>query len=337
MCKSGEKQKVSSSRPDCFFQRLALAGIVGLSSCMALWPLPATAHDSPEKLVNRYTALIAEHGPTPLLLHRRAAEYRVLGELEKAAVDLEQAIKLRPGFLSAWTELSRIYLAQGKTREALATVNKALGMIPREEDRPEHYMIRAEIHRVAGHYESALADCDRAFQRDVNDLDWFVIRSQLQVRLGRREAAAAGLKEGVERTGSAVLEAQWIEALIDVGQCREALERIEPQLQNSRWQSSWLLRRGRARLVLRDMNGAQEDFRKAIAEIDSRINTDHPDFTLLVDRGLAHALLGDTIFAEKDLQAARKLGAEGWLLFRLESALAGRSQASALTTGSAAR
>ena len=289
--------------------------------------LPASvgSHDSPEKLVNRYTALMAEHGPTPLLLYQRATEYRVMGELAKAASDLEQAVRLNPDFLFGQTELSRIYLAQGRSIDAVSAINRAIEMVPREEDRCEHYMIRAQAHRAAGDDAKALADCNLAFKHDVNDLDWFIIRSQLQNRLGQLDAAITGLKQGWERTGSAVLKAQWIEALIDAGQCREAIEHIEPRLQEARWQSSWLLRRARARIGLGETDKAKDDLKEAIAEINQRVKTEHPDLTLLADRGLAHALLKDYVTARKDLRTARELGAEDWLLYRLETILARNS------------
>jgi tetratricopeptide (TPR) repeat protein len=299
---------------------LPAAALLVLSA--ALLSPQVWAHDSPEKLINRYTALISEHGPTPLLLYRRATEYRVLGELSKAARDLEQAIKLQPNFVTGQTELSRIYLAQGRATEALTAVNRAIDLVPGEQERSEHYMIRADAYRATGDCEKALADCERAFRYEVNDLDWFITRSQLQARLGQLEAAAAGLRQGFEKTGSAVLEMQWIEALIDAGRFREALENIEPQLHEARWQSSWLLRRARARIGLQETDTAREDLKKAIAEINQRVSTEYPDLTLLADRGLAHALLGNRAAAERDLRTVRELGAEGWLLFRLESTLA---------------
>ena len=305
---------------------LLVAGALSLA-----WPAPLPAHESPEKLINRYTVLMSEHGPSPLLLAQRAIEYRALGEFAKAAADLERALKLKPDFLSGQVELGRVYLALGKTTQALAAINRALEMVPAGEDRSTLLMTRAEAHLAAGDYDQALADSERAFQRsDINDLDWFILRGQLQARLGRWDAAISGLKEGLDRTGSAVLEAQWIEALIDAGRCGEAMEKIEPLLRESRWQSSWRLRRARARLGLGETNAATADLREAIMEINSRISADRPDITLLVDRGLAHALLGDTTAAEKDLQTARRLGAEGWLLFRLESTLAKWRKASRL-------
>ena len=56
------------------------------------------------------------------------------------------------------------------------------------------------------------------------------------------------------------------------------------------------------------------------AEMNERLNPAKPDLGLLLDRGLAYALLGDGTLAKQDWRAARKAGAEGWPLWRLEAA-----------------
>ncbi|HXG49746.1 MAG TPA: hypothetical protein VNO52_19165, partial [Methylomirabilota bacterium] len=208
----------------------------------------APAHDSPEALVNRYSALMAAHGVTPLLLAKRAEEYAVLGELDKAAADWEQLLQLQPRSLNALTELSKVRLESGRLTEAMSSVNQALALPAHPEEQAPLYLIRAHIHRARGDLTNALADCERFFVHPVPDVDAFILRSQLQLRLQQWEAALVGLREGWERTGSAVLETHWIEALVDAGRPAEALAQIERRLPETRWQSSWLLRRARARL-----------------------------------------------------------------------------------------
>jgi hypothetical protein len=124
-------------------------------------------------------------------------------------------------------------------------------------------------------------------------------------------------------TGSFVLEIEWMEALIDGGDFQEALEGIEPQLAASRLQSSWRIRRARALLGLERREEARRDLGLALEEIGGRLKPDQPDITLLVDRGMARALLGDATGAGNDLEAARNQGAEGWMLWRLQRVLDG--------------
>ena len=135
------------------------------------------------------------------------------------------------------------------------------------------------------------------------------------------KARVAGLEDGIKATGSGVLETERVEALIDAGQHKLALERIEPQLADSRWRSSWLIRRARVRIGLGQRAAAREDLKSAIVEINQRLTPSSPDLTLLTDRGLASALLGDEEAAKKDFQSARDAGAEEWVLSRLEAHL----------------
>jgi tetratricopeptide (TPR) repeat protein len=162
-------------------------------------------------------------------------------------------------------------------------------------------------------------------------------RSQLQQQLGRHDAAAAGLKQGFEQTGNPVLEAEWIDALLDAGQARVALERIEPPLAESRWRSSWLLRRGRARLALGEAVKGRGDLHAAVTEINERLNEVRPEPSLLLDRGFALALLGDAAAARRDLAVARQSGAEASSIWRLESCLSGKKETASVPVKPARR
>ena len=290
---------------------------------MLLLPLPAPAHDSPEHVVELLTARMAVAGPRPDLLWRRATEHRALGDLAAAASDLKRALKMDPRFLPALTDLSRVQLAQGHRRRALWTLDRAFAFVLDEPGRSPLRMLRAEIFVEDGCVEKALIECDRALRHaDGTPLDWYLTRSQLQCRLGRFNEAVAGLKAGFELTGSAVLEVECIDAMIDAGEFGEALERIEPALADSRWQASWLVRRARVRLAAGDISSAHADLMAAIRELNQRLKSPGPDPSLLTDRGLASALLGDVAPARRDLNEAKKLGADAETVRRLEVALA---------------
>jgi tetratricopeptide (TPR) repeat protein len=290
-----------------------------------LLPPAATAHDSPEHVVEMLTARMEMVGERADLLWRRATEYRALGNLSAAARDLQRAIKLQPDYLPGLTDLSRVQLAQGHRRQAMATIDRAFKLVNDEADRAPLRMIRAEIFGESGDLEKALAQCDLALQHVTStELDWYLTRSQIQCRLGKFNEAVAGLKRGFDLTGSAVLEVECIDAMIDAGLFREALEKIEPALAEMRWRSSWLLRRARVRLGCGEISGAHADLLGAIGELNQRLQTPFPDVTLLADRGLAYALSGDGLMAKRDLSAARKLGADAGTLRRLEVAVAAK-------------
>lgn len=307
-----------------------VCGPAGLLTCwlsgllaMLLFPLSAPAHDSPEHVVEMLTARMEIVGQRPELLWRRATEHRALGDLPAAARDLKRAIKMNPRFLPALTDLSRVQLAQGQRRRALWTIDRAFESVHDEPGRSPLRMLRAEIFTEGGDLEKALIECDRALRHaDGTQLDWYLTRSQIQCRLGKFNEAVAGLKAGFELTGSAVLEVECIDAMIDAGKFGEALERIEPALADSRWQASWLVRRARVRLAAGDISSAHADLMAAIRELNRRLTGPRPDPSLLTDRGLASALLGDVAPARRDLNEAKKLGADADTVRRLEVALA---------------
>jgi len=284
-------------------------------------PLSAWAHDSPEHVVEALTEQMKQTGVTAELLYRRATELRVLRRYDEAAADLQRALQLNPDHLDARAALGRVYLSQGKGAAALVTLDDALGQAGVGDQASSLLMIRAEIRWALGATNEALADCERAMEEGRIPLDWYLMRSHFQLGLGRTREAVQGLRDGFDRTGSFVLETEWIEAMIDDRQWVQALEAIEPQLQASKWKSAWLVRRARARLGQGHESAAKADLQQALAEMDSRLSSEHPDLMMLADRGLAHMLMGDREMAMQDLERARQLGGDTWLLGRLEKAL----------------
>ena len=292
-----------------------IAGIVFVSS-------PAMAHDSPEHVVESLTVEMTRTGTNTTLLWRRATEYRALGRFAPAVADLERGLALDPKFIPAWSDLARVQLSRNRASDALLSINRALDLAGDEAGRAPLRMVRAEIEAALGRPDAALADCEGALGAGAtHEAEWFLTRCQLQLRLGRYAEAAAGLMAGFEQTGSAVLEAEWIDVLIDAGNCREALSLIEPRLTEARCQSSWLVRRGRARLAAGDTVRARGDLNAAISEINGRLHPTQPDAALLAERGLASALLGEEAAARRDLDTARRLEADAATLLRLETAL----------------
>ena len=191
-----------------------------------------------------------------------------------------------------------------------------------ESDRAPLRMVKAEVLAESSRFDEALRECDLALAGSSGgELDWFLTRSQIQCRLGRFNEAAAGLRRGFELTGSAVLEVECIDAMIDAGQFAEARGKVEAALNESRYRSSWLLRRARIHLGQGEMTEGHRDLADAIAEMNRRMSPTHPESGLLSERGFAYALLGDIGLAKRDLLAARKSGADAAMLRRLELAL----------------
>jgi len=294
------------------------------AALLLLLPALSRAHESPEDEARALTAQMLKTGRTPALLGRRAAEYKALGQLDKAASDITEAIKLDPKDAWAYAELSKIQFAQEKLKDAYDNATRSLGLMEEGADRGPVYLLRAQIHAAFCLLNDALADCEFADRKD--DLDWYLTRSQVQAQLHKLDERVTGLKAGYDRNVSIVLEIEWIEAMIDAGQFRAALERIDHHLNQLRLRSSWLLRRARA------LKGLKRDFlpdvQGALTELQHRINPERPEPTLLLDRAMAYALLGKADLAQADLTAAKKHGLTASNCVRVEAVLKAAAESS---------
>jgi tetratricopeptide (TPR) repeat protein len=295
---------------------------LGLVAAICAWlglASPLAAHEGPEHEIEELTELL-NRGETADLFLQRAIEYRVLGKLGEAARDLEHAIRLGPEKLLVHRELGRVYFSLGKTNEALDTISHALKL---KTDEPNElaalHASRAEILKARADYKKSLEDCNQAIQLHKQNVDWYILRSDLHERLKQPKERLDGIRQGIDETGSGVLELEWIEALLDDKQFAEALKKIEPELQSSRIRSSWLVRRARAQLGLGKTEAAKTDLEEAIQEMSTRINPSSPDVTLLTERAQAHEMLKDRDSAKHWYELARDAGAEDWVKEKIKA------------------
>lgn len=294
------------------------AVLIGLAACMAR---NVRAHDSPIHVIEAINERVAKEGATAALLTQRATEYRAMGEETQAAKDLNAALALDSNFIPALCSLGRVNLSLGKRDEAAECVAKGLALAKADYQKAELYMTRSELREAARDMQGALEDCLHSVSFDRGDVDAALRLSRLQARLGLGKERIESLERALVDSGGGVLEIELIEAMIDAGRFAAALEKIEPQLRDSRFQASWLIRRARAKQGLGDKEGATHDLQAAIQELDTRISTLNPDVTLIADRGLANALLGNIEKAKSDLVLAKSLRADGWVTERLEGVL----------------
>jgi len=275
-------------------------GVLATSAVLwATWAARVRAHDSPEHEIAALTTRIA-NAPSAELFARRATEWRALGELEKASADWDAAIALDRRAASLHVELARIEAARQHYVAASNAVTRGLRLSRDDAECATFYMVRAEILEKQGLTELALADCERAFGESAPAIDWYLTRARLQSCCGKRRQFVEGLRDGFEKTGSVVLEIEWIEAMIDAGECQRALQRIEPHLERARWKGAWLIRKARAQLALKQRSAAFENLRAALADIEYRMKPDRVDLALLTAHGLAQALLENRDAARAD-------------------------------------
>jgi tetratricopeptide (TPR) repeat protein len=274
------------------------------------------ANPGHEITIAELSAQIALTPGLPELYFQRAWNYRENRQLGEARADWAKTLELNPGFLPASRELARLDAAEGRVDAALDGLRQAMAAAPPEQafHRPGCFSVLAELLLSQNKNAEALAEAKAGLAAaDTLQLDLVLLRSEAQRRLGRWEERVKDLHSTTTQLRSFVVKTKWIEAMIDAGRGAEVLPLIEEEISNTRYQASWLIRRARIRLRSGDAAGARADLHNALAEINNRLRPDLPDLSLLCDRGVIRALLGERTSAAEDLLLARQQGADFWM------------------------
>ena len=282
-------------------------------------PVLVLAHIDISETIKALTKRI-ETEPTADLYYQRATEFRALQEKIHAIEDLESALKIEPHNRHALVALVQLYETD---KRAKALISRYQKFAKNQEEKFEAHYLLASHNAKLGLFEKACSQCDALHLIRPNEdpaLDLF--HAGLLLKLRRPNKAASILKKSLTRTKSIVVRNNWIDAALTAGQAKAVLPIIREELSSSRFRSSWLIRRARASLILKKKDAAQADLRKALVEIAPRINSERPDFTLIADRGLIHALMGTKTRAIHDLEILKKSGYSPNAYRLLSSALA---------------
>lgn len=267
--------------------------------------LPATSpgHTDISETIKALTAKIAK-APTADLYYQRATEYRALRETAHAIEDLSAALTLKPGDRAATIALIQ---ELGKSDEALILAQKLRSQSGPEINDTEATYLLAKVHHLREEHPAALALCQEIQKhREDHPTAIDLLHAGILLDLARPAEAADILKISWLRTNSFVLRNNWIDTALTANRTDDILPIIQEELDSSRFRSSWLIRRARASIILKKPEMALADLRAALLEIQPRIHPERPDLTLIADRGLVHALMGNKALAKHDLAQLQK-------------------------------
>lgn len=273
--------------------------------------MPSWAHHDPAVTVEQLNAQIALTPQMPELYYQRGVELSAMGQLEKAGEDFAKALSLRADYLPATRSLAQVKFQLQQPEPALALLQEAMQKAPAEHQFliPGCRHLEGEILLKLGKNEAALKAFDQALLGTYPEIDTWRLRAEAQRLLGKTDEMITDLKNAWTKSSAIILRNEWLDALIEAGRVDEALPVIEQELATSRFRSSWLIRRARANLAGKKPDAAKQDLEEAIAELSGRLTVTPPPFSLLCDRGLAYALLGQKEQAAADLKQAIELGA----------------------------
>ncbi len=267
--------------------------------------LPATApgHNDVSETIKALSAQIKD-APNAGLYYQRATEFRAIRENKHAIEDLLSALKLEPK-----NRLATIALIQllGPTERSLKLIKHYADFAQDREQQFEASFLLAKYYLETDMAPAALSLCEGLQKlRPNRDPALDLLHAKTHLRLNQPDKASLVLKTAWQHTDSIVLRNNWIDTALTAGLTREVLPIINEEISSSRFRSSWLIRRARAAFIHDDKEQARSDLRAALAELTPRIRTDRPDLTLIADRGLIHALLGQTAEARADLAVLKK-------------------------------
>jgi len=182
-------------------------------------------------------------------------------DYDRAAAELDRAVKADPGYAPTHVVRASLYAEKGDRDRALKEIDEAIRSDPRN---ISAYLVRSRLYQVAGDYERAFGDADRAVQltsaspEALNNRCWFgAILGRLNTALLDCDAAlkaAPGNSAILDSRGFVHLKAGRLDQAIDD---YDSAIRIEPRSASS------LYGRGLAKRQKGDLAGGDADIAAA--------------------------------------------------------------------------
>ena len=312
----------------------AITCVAALCLAAAFGSSELHAHDGPEHVIERINSEIEQSGPTKWLLYSRAMEYRALRNYGHAEADLASADQLEPGDWSVQMQWIQVLAKLGRHAEATRRAEALVRDLPKNANSGIH----ADVLALNGHVYAELgrwSDAAELFRQSVAmrpDVNYILMRSRALTHLPeRRDEQLQSLRSSWESMQSPVILRELCDVLLRAEgnsaerELAEASEIIERELAVNRLRSAWLIRRAMLNQRRGQTTAVEADLQAALSELAPRIDPTVPDCELLVQRGLARAMLGDIALAQADLRRAEHRHAPDWILAPLMETIGNRS------------
>jgi tetratricopeptide (TPR) repeat protein/S1-C subfamily serine protease len=222
--------------------------------------------------------------------------YRKLREYEKALAALNKAIQLAPKNANLYSEKRTVLGNLNRHQEALLAINQAITLSPRA----GFYNDRGITYNALQEYSKAIADYDKAIVIDPENTNAY----------NNRGATYAGLKEYpkaiTDYDKAIAINPGFAEAYNNrgliyaaLGEYPKAITDFNYAIANNLKQADYY-NRGVVYAIL-------QEYPKAIADYDKAIAINPEEAEAYANRGAAYAKTGNTRQAKQDLQTAAKL------------------------------
>ena len=264
---------------------IAFIFLVSLAGLFAPYMKP---HDS-QFYFQRGSRVLATASPD----HRWVYQWN----LNNAQADFSRAIRLNPGFTSAYIGRADAEVLGGDTNGALRDYSSAIQLDPQN---PSNYVRRAEIELRQNDFESALNDFDKAIA--VQPVNWRAYRGRVRVRELQNDFAGAAMERVrmIEETPPGFIGPDATNGgffMRNPGRVRDRLlQQLDRALETDTNFAWGYYYRGVARFVTNDWNGALADFQHCQSLPDGRVKDEAALFTWL-----AREQMGNKETADREL------------------------------------
>jgi tetratricopeptide (TPR) repeat protein len=251
------------------------------------------AHESPNSAIDKLSHIMATSGPTPELLVERAYEYRSIGELHLAEMDLKFSIYKSPDYDAAYVALAKLYLHDKKPEKALDAVIKGAHYTLDNGVEAHLNALAAECYERMGNTEKALNAISKALLYSDTELNWILTKCRVLKTLDRHKERVQISRKAFKANGAVVLGIELIESLTDAHAYDECLELINGYIAKRRFKAEWYLRRAEVYRAMGDLSRMQADGNLAVVELLGRIESIKPAMHLYEDLLRAYTLVGN--------------------------------------------
>lgn len=205
------------------------------------------------------------------------------GAVSLAQADLETALLKDTNYGEVYLELCTLLIEQKDYAAAEPVLNQAARVLP---DSPVILVYRAQISMLAGAYEQALTDAERALQLDPTLLPAYLMKGEALVRTGDLDGALEALTIYTTYVKDDSQAWLWIGlAQEEAGKSQAAVEAYSQALRLNKRLLDAYLSRARLYMEMDEAEGALDDYRAALG-------LDDKSFEASIGVGKALLLLG---------------------------------------------
>lgn len=286
--------KLSRGRGACVWIVSALAA----ACCGA----PAFGHPGIHHDIERVTAALASQPDNVALLIERGYYERLAGQFAASLADLDRAEKLAPTNTDIAAQRGQTLAAMDRSSDAERELTRFI-----DSGRSSAAVLadRARIRAKSARPEEAIADYSAALALGP-DVEIYLERAAVEESQGRLSRAAAGLREGIDQLGGAiVLRERLVDVEVQRKQYDAALRVIDDQIAVSPVKTTWYLKRGDVLAAAGREAEAKADRQRALSEANRVLET-RPTAVHLLSRARANLALGHISQALADARLAEK-------------------------------